>query len=365
VNGHEVGCCSPGRTSIPAPSADTAVAPAPGPAPADLESLPGGWFRMGSEDPGAYQADGEGPVRRVRVDPFRMTAGCVTNREFAAFVTDSGYVTSAERFGTSFVFAGLLPPDFPPTRGVAGAEWWREVPGACWKSPEGGDSDLNGRHDHPVVHVSWLDAAAYCAWAGRRLPTEAEWEYAARGGLDGRRFPWGDMLRPGGEHRMNVWQGTFPVSNTLADGYLGTAPARAFPPNGFGLYNMTGNVWEWTADWFSTTWHRQAPAPVENPTGPGSGDRRALRGGSYLCHASYCFRYRVSARWGTRPTARPATSASAAPRTPDHGEPAMSRSSSAAARFADVVELPYGQSIRAAFRLDDLDGTPSALRPRP
>ena len=150
-----------------------------------------------------------------------------------------------------------------------------------------------------MVHVSWDDAVAYCRWSGLRLATEAEWEYAARGGLVGMRFPWGNTLRPSGEHRMNVWQGRFPVQNTLADGYLGTAPAGAFAPNAFGIYNMTGNVWEWTADWFSTTWHRDGPR--ENPTGPSSGDRRALRGGSYLCHASYCYRYRVSARMANTP----------------------------------------------------------------
>ncbi|WIM94240.1 formylglycine-generating enzyme family protein [Actinoplanes oblitus] len=267
-------------TSPPSP-------PPAGSVVADLVALGGGTFRMGSDDRYAYQEDGEGPVRRVRVAPFEIAATCVSNLDFAAFVDATGHRTTAERCGTSFVFAGLLPDDFPPTAAVAAAPWWREVPGACWRRPEGGASTLDGRGDHPVVHVSWDDAVAYCRWAGLRLPTEPEWEYAARGGLDGMRFPWGDQLRPGGEHRMNVWQGDFPARNTLADGYLGTAPAGAFPPNGYGLYNMTGNVWEWTADRFGGD--RLAD------------DRRALRGGSYLCHSSYCFRYRVSARMGNTP----------------------------------------------------------------
>jgi sulfatase modifying factor 1 len=265
----------------------------------ELVALDGGWFQMGSDDVYAYQQDGEGPVRSVRVDPFRIGARSVSNDEFAQFVEATGYVTSAEHYGTSFVFAGLLPDDFPPTRAVAAAPWWREVPGACWRHPEGGRSTLDARADHPVVHVSWDDALAYCRWSGLHLPTEAQWEYAARGGLEGMRFPWGNTLRPEREHRMNVWQGTFPTHNTLADGYLGTAPVDAYPPNGFGLHNMTGNVWEWTADRFSTTWHLGGTR--ENPTGPESGDRRALRGGSYLCHASYCYRYRVSARMANTP----------------------------------------------------------------
>jgi formylglycine-generating enzyme required for sulfatase activity len=151
------------------------------------------------------------------------------------------------------------------------------------------------------VHVSWHDASAFCAWARLRLPTEAEWEYAARGGLEQQRFPWGSSLTPGGEHRMNVFQGTFPATNTEKDGYAGTAPVGAFPANGFGLHEMTGNVWEWTADRWSTTWHRTLSAPVTDPQGPPDGDRRVLRGGSYLCHSSYCWRYRTTARMGSTP----------------------------------------------------------------
>ncbi|SRR6266536_1385916 len=280
--------------SAPAPaSAATAVDVGP------LAALDGGWFLMGCEEPFAYPEDGEGPVRQVHLSPFFIAACCVSNRRFAAFVEATGHVTDAERVGWSYVFAGLLPPNFPPTRCTPGAEWWSEVPGAYWRRPEGWHSTLDGRQDHSVVHVSWCDAKAYCDWAGMRLPTEAEWEFGARGGLDGRRFPWGDELRPYGEHRMNIWQGLFPVHNTLSDGYLATAPVTAFPPNRYGLFGMTGNVWEWAADWFSPTWHRSASRV--NPAGPPTGDRKALRGGSYLCHASYSYRYRVSARTARTP----------------------------------------------------------------
>ena len=259
-----------------------------------LRQLGGGEFVMGSVDRFAYPDDGEGPVRRVRLGPFQIGAYAVSNADFARFVEATGYVTEAEDFGWSFVFAGLLPDDFPPTRGVAAAPWWRQVEEADWRRPEGPGSDIDARENHPVVHVSWNDAEAYCAWAGARLPSEAEWEYAARGGLEGKAFPWGDELEPGGLHAMNVWQGAFPRENTGEDGYLGTCPVDAFPANGYGLYNMTGNVWEWCSDWFSRDFHTRDKRT--NPQGPHRGERRSTRGGSYLCHASYCRRYRVAAR---------------------------------------------------------------------
>jgi formylglycine-generating enzyme required for sulfatase activity len=254
---------------------------------------------MGDESMWAYPGDGEGPVHDVELDAFSIDAYAVTNDEFARFVTATDHVTDAERYGWSFVFAGLLPDDFPPTRGVAHAPWWRQVEGATWEHPEGPGTDVGDRENHPVVHVSWNDAQAFCKWSGTRLPTEAEWERAARGGVEGLAFPWGDDLEPGGRHRMNVFQGTFPADNTAADGYLGTAPVDAFEPNGFGLYNPTGNVWEWCADWFDPSYYAQSPEHA--PTGPRTGTARVQRGGSYLCHLSYCRRYRVAARMGSEP----------------------------------------------------------------
>jgi formylglycine-generating enzyme required for sulfatase activity len=261
--------------------------------------LPGGTFWMGSEDAFAYADDGEGPLREVETSAFWVDALAVTNARFGAFVDDTGYLTEAERFGWSFVFAGLLPDDFPATEAVAAAPWWRKVERADWWHPEGPQSSLDGRFDHPVVQVSWNDAVAYCEWAGTRLPTEAEWERAARGGLDRKTFPWGDELEPGGEHHMNVWQGDFPTRNSLGDGFLGTAPADAFPPNGYGLHNMTGNVWEWTADWFHPTLRQRDRR--RDPLGPRRGTHRVQKGGSYLCHHSYCRRYRAAARMGNTP----------------------------------------------------------------
>ena len=262
-------------------------------------ALPGGTFLMGCDNEWAYPGDGETPVHDVDIAPFRVGATTATNGDFAAFADTTGHTTDAERFGWSFVFAGLLPDDHLDTRGVAQAEWWRQVEGATWRHPEGPRSDIDGRGDHPVVHVSWNDAQAYCAWSGTRLPTEAEWEYAARGGLVGATFPWGEDLELDGEHRMNVFQGTFPGENTAVDGHLGTAPVRSYPPNGYGLFEATGNVWEWTDDWYDPEWYGRRSDG--SPAGPPSGTHRVMRGGSYLCHASYCRRYRVAARSANTP----------------------------------------------------------------
>lgn len=249
---------------------------------------------MGTDAEDGFFADGEGPVHKVRLSPFLIDACTVTNERFNEFVKQSGYVTDAERYGWSFVFYLLLPDGFPPTRAVACAPWWRQVEGACWYRPEGPDSSVADRWDHPVVHISWNDAVAFARWAHKRLPTEAEWEYAARGGLLQARYPWGDELTPDGAHRCNIWQGTFPTKNTEEDGYLGTAPAKSYEPNGFGLYNTAGNVWEWCSDWFSPTAYRTSKRV--DPKGPPRGTDRVIRGGSYLCHDSYCNRYRVGAR---------------------------------------------------------------------
>lgn len=258
--------------------------------------LHGGEFLMGTDDQEGFPGDGEGPIRRVVIDPFYIDPCAVSNAEFKAFVDATGYVTEAEAFGSSFVFHLLVPPEAAAkvTQVVQHTPWWWNVEGASWRNPEGPGTGVEDRMDHPVIHISWNDAMAYCKWSGKRLPTEAEWEYAARGGLVQKRYPWGDLLKPEGEHRCNIWQGKFPDKNNASDGYAGTAPVRAFAPNGYGLYNMSGNVWEWCSDWFSASFHVNGPR--DNPQGPPAGAARVLRGGSYLCHKSYCNRYRVAAR---------------------------------------------------------------------
>ena len=261
----------------------------------DMVELPGGAFLMGSEDPDARREDGEGPVREETVGAFSIAATTVTNAEFAAFVKAAGYRTEAEDFGWAYVFRGLLSKArqrrFQDAQAVPDAPWWLAVDGACWRKPEGPGSNLNGRMHHPVVQVSWHDALAYCRWANKRLPTEAEWEYAARGGLVGKRLPWGDELQPNGKHRCNVWQGSFPQHNSVADGYFGTAPAKSYRRNGYGLYNMAGNVWEWCQDDYVA---RHGAGSADHF---GNGENKVLKGGSYLCHDSYCNRYRVAARY--------------------------------------------------------------------
>lgn len=297
-------CCSPAAGApAPPPVVPGAVRTAgPGAVRATGEQveLPGGAFLMGDHFGEGYPLDGETPVHEVRLRPFRLDATAVTNAAFAAFVEATGYVTEAERFGVSAVFHSAFRGDRRDVVGAAaGAPWWPAVRGACRRHPEGPASDAGDRPDHPVVHVSWNDAQAYCAWAGERLPTEAEWEYAARGGLDGRRFVWGDELRPDGRWMLNIWQGAFPTHDTAEDGFSTTAPVRTFEPNGYGLWQMSGNVWEWCADWFSAGYYRRSPAA--DPAGPDTGEQRVMRGGSCLCHHSYCHRYRVAARSSNTP----------------------------------------------------------------
>ena len=268
---------------------------------AGMRYLPGGEFLMGTNSSEGFPADGEGPIRKVKVKPFYMDKYAVKNSEFLEFTTATNYKTEAEDYGWSFVFYNLLSERTAKSvkQTVAQTPWWAVVEGAYWREPEGTDSDISDRLNHPVVHISWNDALAYCKWAGKRLPTEAEWEYAARGGLEQKTYPWGNELTPNGEHRCNIWQGSFPKKNTSEDGYIGTASVNAFGPNDFGLYNMSGNVWEWCSDWFTRS--IQNKGERENPQGPPFGEAKVMRGGSYLCHKSYCNRYRVAARSSNTP----------------------------------------------------------------
>ena len=265
--------------------------------------LEGNSFFMGTEDDDAWVEDGEGPVREVSLTGFYLDTRAVTNTQFAEFVEETGYRTEAECFGWSYVFKTMLPRSkqrkLKSSHTVMGLQWWYAVEGCTWRKPEGSGSNLKRRMDHPVIHVSWNDAIAYSRWAGKRLPTEAEWEYAARGGLVGKRYPWGDELTPQGKHRCNIWQGRFPEENTARDGFKGTAPTGAYTANGYGFFNMSGNVWEWCSDWFSPHWHLRGAR--KDPRGPDLGDRKVMKGGSYLCHRSYCNRYRVAARTSNTP----------------------------------------------------------------
>jgi sulfatase modifying factor 1 len=300
----------------------------PGAAPPGMVWIPGGEFTMGSDSKEAW--DDEKPTHRVRVDGFWMDETEVTNSQFLRFVEETGYVTTAEQPPNAEEILRQLPPGTPPppkenlvpgalvftpTKGPVPlndvAQWWKWTPDASWKHPEGPKSNLEGRENHPVVHVSWFDATAYAKWAGKRLPTEAEWEFAARGGLDGKPYVWGDAPFSDDKPQCNIWQGEFPWKNTAIDGYERTAPVKSYEPNGYGLYDMAGNVWEWCDDWYQRDLYRQwaGKGVIDNPKSPQrSSDparpytpQRAQRGGSFLCNDSYCSRYRPSARHGCSP----------------------------------------------------------------
>jgi formylglycine-generating enzyme required for sulfatase activity len=297
----------------PATTADASRPP--GSAPEGMVWIAGGTFSMGCEQCGMPDAL---PVHPVTVSGFWMDRTPVTNAQFEAFVKATGYVTVAERTPDPKDFPGVPPEALqpgslvftPPASSVPlddPSRWWAYVPGANWRHPEGPGSTIVGREDHPVVHVAWEDAAAFAKWAGARLPTEAEYEFAARGGLDGSLYAWGDELQPGGRWAANIWQGEFPDKNTGEDGYTGTSPVTAFPPNGYGLYDMGGNVWQWCADWYAPDTYRKLAAvgtPARDPRGPDASfdpqepgvRKRVVRGGSYLCTAQYCTRYLVGSR---------------------------------------------------------------------
>jgi formylglycine-generating enzyme required for sulfatase activity len=287
--------------------------------------IPGGTFRMGTDDPNTLFSDAR-PEHEVSVRGFWMDATEVTNAQFAKFVEATGYVTVAERAPSLEAIMANVPPGTPPPDPknlVPGAlvftppggpvpwdseaGWWRWVPGACWKHPEGPGSDIKGRENHPVVHVCWHDADAYAKWAGKRLPTEAEWEFAARGGLAGKKYTWGDdPPNAGGKWRCNIFQGEFPHRNAAEDGFTRTAPVGSFEPNGYGLFDMAGNVWEWCADWYRPDYYRESPK--DNPVGPRSSfdpsrphenplmPKRVQRGGSFLCSDGFCSRYKPYGR---------------------------------------------------------------------
>lgn len=297
--------------------------------PAGMVWIPGGEFTMGDNDPTA-RSD-EKPAHRVRVDGFWMDETTVTNAQFRKFVAATGYVTTAEKIPDPAEIMKQLPPGTPPpskdqlvpaslvfqktgTSVVLDdvSQWWQWRQGANWRHPEGPGSTIKDRDNYPVVQVSYEDAAAYAKWAGKRLPTEAEWEFAARGGLEGKTYAWGDdALDAGGKWRANTWQGNFPVKDEGRDGFAGLAPVRSFPANGYGLYDMAGNVWQWVADWYRPDAYAvpNPHTPVANPKGSGSGydpdepyaPKRVIRGGSFLCNAAYCSGYRVAARMKTSP----------------------------------------------------------------
>lgn len=260
----------------------------------DVIWFDGGVSSMGTDVP-EIKADGEGPRRKTGLKPFGMDRYAVTNERFAAFVAATGYRTDAERFGWSYVFNSFIAPSLSDSASGS-APWWRSVDGAYWSRPEGPSSSTNGRERHPVVHISWNDAAAFAKWCGGRLPTEAEWEHGARGGAPDRRFPWGNDEPTDTAIFCNIWQGDFPNLNTAIDGFTGTAPVDAFAPNPAGLYNCCGNTWEWCVDPFHV--RSLSSAGRARDLQAVTDKERTLKGGSYLCHRSYCYRYRIAARTG-------------------------------------------------------------------
>lgn len=299
----------------------------PSSAPPGMVWIPGGEFSMGCADPRGKPFGGSDamvdarPIHRVRLDGYWIDAKPVTNAEFARFVAATGYVTVAERAPTAEDFPNAPPEALvagsivftPPSPPVTWAEgranhliWWKYVPGACWNHPLGPESSIEGRDDDPVVQVAFDDAQEYARWAGKRLPTEAEWEFAARGGLTGARFPWGNEFCPDGKWMANTWQGDSPNKNTGEDGFAGLAPTGTFPPNAYGVYDMSGNIWEWCSDWYRPDTYARAARRglVENPRGPGDSydplepnmPKRVQRGGSFLCSEHYCSRYIVGTR---------------------------------------------------------------------
>ncbi len=292
-------CCVPHGARESQDPAPAVVPRAAGPARdvAVIVPIPGGTATLGTDAP-VFRADGEGPARRVTIRSFRIDAHAVTNRRFAAFVAATGHVTEAERFGWSYVFRPFIPTGIAAPA-PEGTPWWGQVQGACWAAPEGPGSSIAERLDHPAVHVAWTDAAAFAAWAGGRLPSEAEWEHAAKGGDAAARFPWGAAEPDDASAMCNIWQGEFPRRNTQADSWVGTAPVDAYAPNGYGLFNACGNVWEWCADPFRV---RSLTGAAKQRNAAAMAEReRVMKGGSYLCHRSYCYRYRIAARAGRSP----------------------------------------------------------------
>lgn len=296
----EGSCCTPQRPEGESRVASLIATSSLKSTGGEFLTIPAGEFVMGTNDP-VYPTDGENPSRSVWIDEFRIGKYAITNAEFAEFVNATGYVTEAQNYGWSYVFKGFIneTSDSSKLAGIASsAPWWLAIKDATWFYPFGNSLTIEGFLDHPVVHVTHNDALEFCNWAGYKLPTEAQWEKASRGGLEQQLYPWGNDLLTQGQHNANIWQGDFPNLNSEEDGFIGTAPVSSFKPNGFGLYNSVGNVWEWTNDFWSSRWH--IPESIDtrkNPIGPqkASGNK-VLKGGSFMCHDSYCYRYRNSAR---------------------------------------------------------------------